>query len=597
MNSCKNRPESVLRFTDEVLSEAFHPRTEGTAVDRISSILQETLPITGARIYLLSDEGDFQPIGNGSPGDREFAWVTELVEDGVIDWVIREKKVSPIPDRREGGNRTRHLIVPLIVRGRGIGFVAAEGEFKEGLLPEKESDLLVRLTSLAGLALENEVLAEKLERRNRRLDVLERISQKLLLITDLNQLLTFVLDYALEVVPSQEGALAWPGGTGDVLIVKRRGEKAGRPRVRLTQIEEWVIETGNPLILNDYPQDLRFRGDEHAFPFPLLRVLSAPIPSKGDASGALTLFNRREGQAYTNQDFVFLSTLATHAAVAIEIATLYRNMREGYKETIRALVNAIEAKDPYTRGHTERVTEYALRLAATLGMAPEEVEVLEYASLLHDVGKIGISGRILRKKGPLDEEEYREIKKHPAIGEGIVRDVRFLDRARLLIRAHHERYDGRGYPDGLNGRSVPLPAHILIVADALDAMASRRPYRRALSQEEVRDQLLKNVGKQFHPRVVEQAIRLFFRDGEDDKKEGSSREHPNDRKKKGKGPRATPSTRTGHTGNRRAAHSLGRTTRGARSGQPPCGPRSHRASSRTDSRFLPKPGCPSRCTT
>jgi GAF domain-containing protein len=510
MNSSKGQPNDVVLLMDELSRFASGPHSLEATSDQFSSALKKLIPVRRKVIYLLNEEEAYQPLGTDATGEPGFDWVDQLIEDGIIDWFIQEEKVSSIPDPTDAKKGKERLIIPLIVRGKGLGFAAVEGRFGRDGLTEAKRDLLARLASIVGMALENQILTEKVEERLHRLDVLERISQKLLLIADLNQLLEFILDYALEVVPSQEAALAWSDDGVEALIVKNRERGGERSRSHLTQIEKWVVEKGHPLILNDYTHDIRFREDQNALPFPLRHILSTPIALRDRAPGALTLFNHQESQGYSKQDFFFLSTLASHAAVAIEIATLYRNMKQAYKETIRALVNAIEAKDPYTRGHTERVTDYALQLADAIGISPNEREILEYASLLHDVGKIGVSEKILRKKGSLSEPEYRQIKEHPVIGEAIVKDVRFLDRARCLIRNHHERYDGRGYPDSLDGESVSLPGHILVLADALDAMSSNRSYRNALSREAIRKEILKNAGKQFHPQVVNQTMKLFF---------------------------------------------------------------------------------------
>jgi HD-GYP domain-containing protein (c-di-GMP phosphodiesterase class II) len=512
MNSSKGHPRQAVSLTDEVFRVVSHHPDMGTAGEQFFYLMRRILPFQQGALYLLNEEDDFQLHETDPPGDRGFEWVHQLIEDGIIDWILGQKKVSPIPHPRHAERKaTERLVVPLVVWGKGLGFVALEGPFENKKLKPESLDPIVPLASVVALALENQILAGKVAERHHRLDVLERISQRLLLITDLNRLLAFILDYALEVVPSQEAALAWLENGADTFIVRNgQGGATSRSRIHLTQMEKWVIDKASPLILNDYAHDVRFREDATAFPFPLQQTLCTPILSRDSSPGALSLFNRHDGQGFSSQDYIFLSTLASHAAIAIEIATLYRNMKLGYKETIRALVNAIEAKDPYTRGHTERVTDYALRLADSLEIGVEEKEILEYASLLHDVGKIGVSEKILRKKGPLTKVEYLKIKKHPAIGETIVKGVRFLDRARRLIRGHHERYDGRGYPDHINGESLPLTAHILILADAFDAMCSKRPYRAALVQKEIQEEFLKNTGSQFHPKVVDRAINLFF---------------------------------------------------------------------------------------
>lgn len=182
---------------------------------------------------------------------------------------------------------------------------------------------------------------------------------------------------------------------------------------------------------------------------------------------------------------------------------LYMDMREDYLSTISALIQAVEAKDPYTHGHSEAVRRYTLNIAQELGLPGDVTERLEYASLLHDIGKIGIAETILRKPGRLTDEEYLEIKAHPVIGANIVQKLRLLGQEAGNVRSHHEWFNGQGYPDGLKGEAIPLGARIISVADAYDAMTSNRPYRRTMTQQEAIEELRRCAGDQFDPKIVE----------------------------------------------------------------------------------------------
>jgi len=182
---------------------------------------------------------------------------------------------------------------------------------------------------------------------------------------------------------------------------------------------------------------------------------------------------------------------------------LYMNMRKVYLETIQALATTIEAKDPYTRGHSERVALYASIIAEEMNLPEDFLNILNFAALLHDIGKIGIPDEILNKPGKLSEDEFDKIKTHPVVGANIVENIDFLAQASSYIRFHHERQNGRGYPEGLNGEDIPLGAAILAVADAFDAMTSDRPYRKAWDMENTLCEIESNSGIQFRPDVVE----------------------------------------------------------------------------------------------
>jgi putative nucleotidyltransferase with HDIG domain len=180
---------------------------------------------------------------------------------------------------------------------------------------------------------------------------------------------------------------------------------------------------------------------------------------------------------------------------------LYVDMRKNYYDTVKALINAIEAKDPYTSGHASRVGEYAVAIANEMDMSPKQIEVIKNAALLHDIGKIGINDNILNKKDRLSDLELEVIKNHPSIGYDIIKDVGFLGEVMEIVKHHHERWDGGGYPDGISKEKIPIETCVLTIADAYDAMTTDRPYRKALSPKEAIDEIQANMGTQFNPNL------------------------------------------------------------------------------------------------
>ncbi|WP_405794927.1 HD-GYP domain-containing protein [Streptomyces sp. NBC_01506] len=195
------------------------------------------------------------------------------------------------------------------------------------------------------------------------------------------------------------------------------------------------------------------------------------------------------------------------------VFTQYHRERAAHQATIRALVQAVDLKDRYTRGHSERVGRASAMIAGELGMAGERLEVLRFAGILHDVGKLGVPTRVLRKDGPLTPEERRVIELHPEYGHEIVRGIDFLGEARLAILHHHERLDGSGYPYGLAGAEIPEFARVVAVADAFDAMTSTRSYRRARPVSAAVSELRRCAGTQFDPRMVRALVRALDRHG------------------------------------------------------------------------------------
>lgn len=188
---------------------------------------------------------------------------------------------------------------------------------------------------------------------------------------------------------------------------------------------------------------------------------------------------------------------------------LYMDLKRSYLETVEALSRALEAKDPVTSGHAERVGEYAVAIAGELKLSESRIDKIRYAALLHDIGKIGIADGVLNKEGTLSTEEFALIREHPVIGWEILKDIDFLREASKIIRHHHERYDGNGYPDGLKGDEIPIEAYILAVADAFDAMTNDRPYRKALSVDKAKSIIAEEAGRQFHPKVADAFIKTL----------------------------------------------------------------------------------------
>ena len=190
---------------------------------------------------------------------------------------------------------------------------------------------------------------------------------------------------------------------------------------------------------------------------------------------------------------------------------LYMDMRREHLSVIQALAAAVEARDPYTEKHSQRMAEYAMATARAMGLSIYSAEVVRYAAILHDIGKIGIPDHILSKSNSLTEQEWNQIKKHSTIGAEIIKQINSLSDASKIVYHHHERYDGEGYPDGLKGESIPLGSRIIAVIDAYDAMTSRRPYREALSKEEAIMELKKHAGTQFDRKVVEAFLKVLER--------------------------------------------------------------------------------------
>ena len=263
------------------------------------------------------------------------------------------------------------------------------------------------------------------------------------------------------------------------------------------------------ILANDAVHDDRFVASKSIAAMNLRSVMCAPLINQGAVLGVIYVDNREKPDNFDEEDTALLSALASQSAVAIDNSRLYENIQQAYHEVILALMNTVEAKDEYTRGHSQRVSRGALGIAREMGLSEEKSKKIQTAAELHDIGKIGVRDLIIGKESSLSTMEFDLMKVHVVTGENIIKPIEYLRFAGPMIRHHHERYDGGGYPDGLKGDEIPLGARIIGVIDAFDAMTTKRPYNEPLSFEEALDEFETLKEKQFDPAVVDALIRFI----------------------------------------------------------------------------------------
>ncbi len=272
----------------------------------------------------------------------------------------------------------------------------------------------------------------------------------------------------------------------------------------LNQLIEDIASDGKPLLISE-------NKNFNKLPFPVHSFLGIPLNIRNKVFGVLAAYCVTKDRIFTEKDLYHLTFMIQQAGYLVENVALYENIYENLFATLSAFVKAVEARDIYTKQHSNRVTDMAVIIASEWGCSKEEIDVLDFAGRLHDIGKIGIRDDILLKPGPLTAAEYETIKAHPVIGESIIGQMGLWDREKKIIRHHHERYDGSGYPDGLKGGDIPILARILAVADAYDAMVSIRAYRKEMSSKEVLRIIKYGRGTQFDPDIVDLFLSLCER--------------------------------------------------------------------------------------
>ena len=325
---------------------------------------------------------------------------------------------------------------------------------------------------------------------------------------ELSKLLNeFIFHLERNFAPKCAGIFLKNEDDSDVQLVRVKGnELRNNPRISALsrQICDLVMEEKNSKLIDPYVLEaedrLKALAERHDLNY---SILAAPMFNQDRPIGVVILLRDNEQEMYVADDLQLLTVFGSQTASAIENARLYGQMREMNNEIIRSFAQAVEAKDIYTRGHSDQVAYYATRLGRELGLSNSELDKLYLAGIVHDIGKIGIPDHILNKPDRLTSDEFSIMKKHPEVGRNILAQVGSLQNILPIIYHHHERIDGKGYPTGLKGTQIPYLARLVTVVDAFEAMTSDRAYRNALHLDKVKEIMHDGAGSQWEPELVE----------------------------------------------------------------------------------------------
>lgn len=343
-----------------------------------------------------------------------------------------------------------------------------------------------------------EKMNEELNRKVFYISSLFEASNSIVSSPDVHGLLSSIIDTSLKTLNAHIGSVIFINKEGlstEVIKGDIRGPRMDEIAKTNEMTASWVIRESKPLLINSGSNGIT-------------SILSVPLKTKDKVIGTLNLNRLKSNLSgnFTESDMELLSTLANQVAVAIDNARLYERLERNYIGTLASLTAAVEAKDLYTKGHSEIVGEYAKIIAIKMGLPDPQVIMIRNAGLLHDIGKIGVSEIILRKRGKLTYEEWQSIRMHPMIGKKILEPIETLKDVLPIIYHHHERYDGTGYLEGLKGEDIPLGARILAIADSFEAMSSERIYRPRLSFDNILAEIEKGRQAQFDSSIVD----IFF---------------------------------------------------------------------------------------
>ncbi len=379
--------------------------------------------------------------------------------------------------------------------------VTVQGELIGRVYGDEKASLLASLLSYhAEIELERKHLGNETLHKYREITLLYETADKIPFCMEPREIASFLLEQLRQVITfTSATVLLQDKETGLLEVLLAEGNEY-RPGARLEPegIMGAVWASGKGEIVNDAATDPRFVNR----PTTVSSLMCAPLHSKESRIGIVMLTSATQ-RVYLAEDLKLFTTLASQAAVQMENAALYLQLKAAFYTMVYTLAETIEKRDPYTGNHTKRVMEYSLALGRTLNLSDEQLQRLELAAVLHDIGKIGVRDDILLKQSKLTEDEFQQIMRHPVFGEEIISRIPQLSDIIPGVKHHHERFDGRGYPDGLSGAQIDITARIIAVADSFDAMTTDRPYRKGFPFEEAFEELRKNAGTQFDPEIVE----------------------------------------------------------------------------------------------
>ena len=356
-----------------------------------------------------------------------------------------------------------------------------------------------------------------LQRAQRHLKTLHRVSEKLAGASDLQVLADVSLETILDVTAADRAALVLrregtTSGEADVAAVRMRNDDQAPFTLSRTLVADTIMK-GVSTFARDASLDARFASGESVIGQGIRSVMCVPLRTTDEVLGALYVDSQSGPGRFSDEDLELLAAIGNHTGVALHRVRLLSEIERLLLDTVRAIAATIDAKDGYTHRHSERVAALASRIAAELGLGVDQQEIAQLSALLHDVGKIAVPDSILNKPGRLTVEEFAEMRKHPEHGARILANIKSPLVSAVLpgVRNHHEKWDGSGYPDGLRGGDIPLLGRLLGVADFLDALTSVRAYHAAKSLDEVVELIVAGSGVHFDPEVADAVVRLHAR--------------------------------------------------------------------------------------
>lgn len=506
-----------LTVLHAITHAAVNAKDEDELLERATEIIGDSLYPDQFGFLMLAEDGSYLEVNHNYRGVSGEAKKRRVpLSQGIAGKVAATGKPWRVPNvLREPGymnvspNMRSELCVPIKGNSRVLGVINAESAQFDAF-SDKDLRLLNTIAGQLGTALEKLRLFEAERVQREQAETLREVAAILSSETDSSKILDLILEQLKRVVPFDSASIQII--KGENLSIRA---VAGALHTDVIGYELPIKDDkfAHPLLFEHrtmFYEDISNHPDWLKAPDAsgVKSWIGAPLVVRGECVGVLTVDGYEINQ-FTQPDADLVSAFAIHAGIALENARLFEEAQDAYVQTVSALASAIDVRDTYTSGHSQRIAELAVNTGRQLGCDENELVDIRWGALLHDIGKIGVPDEILRKPAALDPHEQAIMRRHPEIGARIVERVKNLSSVAPIIRAHQERYDGMGYPDGLQAEAIPLTARIISVVDAYVAMTDDRVYRKARTHAEALEELKRCAGTQFDPAVVKAFLKAL----------------------------------------------------------------------------------------
>jgi len=416
-------------------------------------------------------------------------------------------------ERRDLDDLNAELFIPIKVLDVLVGIFLVGVKRSEQAYTVEDILTLTTVANQTAVAIENARLYTSEQTRLQEMDTLYAMARQLVTTDNLDEVVSTVAEHAVTSVQITWAKIITREESGDYItrvihpedIIQTEDLIGKKERLVAEHFFNWILQENQCVVLHSNDPDLHAEEKAVLFLDESQEICLAPLKGVEEYVGLLILGDNQENsqEIFTSTKLRLIEVIADYATSAIQRALLHERLEETFLETIVALANAVDARDSYTGDHSQRMADLSTKIGQVMELPKDQIEALHWASILHDIGKIGVPDEILNKKGSLTKEEWVIMKEHPVTGAQIVAPVKYLEPVSPIIRAHHEKFDGSGYPYGLVGDKIPLGARILAVVDAYIAICDERIYSKSHTHEEAIAELRRSSGSHFDPEIVD----------------------------------------------------------------------------------------------